>query len=63
MILYKYMKAMVHSNDNDFFDIVMRILQGDTLAFLFIIYQDYVLQILIDLPSWLCLKNMLRTSL
>ena len=46
------MKAMIHSSDDDtdFFDIVARVLQEDTLApFLFIICLDYKLQILIDL--------------
>ena len=34
MMLYKNMKAIIplFSNDNDFFDIVTRVLQGDTLA-------------------------------
>ena len=51
-MLYKDTKAMVCSPDGDidFFDIVTRVLQGDTLAsFLFIICLDYILQISIDL--------------
>ena len=52
MILYKDMKAMVHTNDDDtnFYNIVIRDLQWDTLApFLFIIYTDYILWISVDL--------------
>ena len=44
MILYKNMKVKVHSpdEDTDFFDIVVGVLQGDTLApYLFIICLDY----------------------
>ena len=52
MILFKNTKVMVHSLDGntDFINIVARVLQGDTLTrHLFIICQDCVLQILIDL--------------
>ena len=45
------MKAMICSpdGDTDFFDIVVGVLQGDTLvSFLFITCLDYLLQILID---------------
>ena len=47
IILYKYVKAMVHSLDSntDYFDVVARVLQGNTLAsFLFIICLHYILQ-------------------
>ena len=49
-MLYGNTKAMVHSPDSntDFFGIVARILQGDTLVCIYI-YLDYVLQKLIDL--------------
>ena len=46
------MKVKVCSSDGDidFFDIVVGVLQGDTLAsYLFIICLDYVVRILIDL--------------
>ena len=46
------MKAMVYSleGDTDFFDIVARVLQRDTLAlYMFIFCLDYVLQTFIDL--------------
>ena len=46
MVLSTNMKALIGSciDDTDFFDIVSRVLQEDTLApFLFIIYLDYVL--------------------
>ena len=52
MMLYKNTKANVHSLDwdTDVFDIVAFMLQGDTLArYLFIICQNYVLWISIDL--------------
>ena len=52
MMLYKNTKAMVHSpnGNTDFFDIVTGILQENTLApFIFTIYQDYGLEMLIDL--------------
>ena len=52
MMLYKNVKVIVHSSNNDtnFIDIVTGILQGDTLApYLFIIYIDYVLWMSIDL--------------
>ena len=45
MMLYENMKVKVH-----FFDIVTSVLQRNTLAaYLFIIYQDYVLQMPVDL--------------
>ena len=50
-ILYRNTKVKVCSPDGDtkYFDIVARVLQGDTLAsYLFIICLDYVLRILID---------------
>ena len=46
IMLYKDIKAMVHSlnNNADFFDIVTGVLQEDTLAlFLLIVCLDYVL--------------------
>ena len=51
VMLYKNTKAIVRSpGDNNFFDIVTRVLQLDTLApYLFIICQDYVHQTSIDL--------------
>ena len=51
MILYKNNKVKVWSPDGDteYFDIVARVLQGDTLApYLFIICLDYVLRTSID---------------
>ena len=45
MMLYKNMKAMVCSpnSETNFFDIVIEVLQGDTLSlYLFIISLDYV---------------------
>ena len=51
-MLYKNMKATVHSPDGDtnFFNIVAGVLQGDTLAsYLFIVSLDSILQTLIDL--------------
>ena len=50
-ILYRNTKVKVRSPDGDteYFDIVARVLQGDTLApYLFIICLDYVLRTLID---------------
>ena len=50
-ILYRNIKVKVHSPDGDteYFDIVARVLQGDTLApYLFIISLDYVLRTSID---------------
>ena len=47
MRLYKNTKAMVRSPDGDahFFDIVFRVLQGDTFAqYLLILCQDYILR-------------------
>ena len=47
MILYRNTKLKVHSldRDTDYFDIVVGVLQGDTLApSLFIICRDYVLR-------------------
>ena len=52
MMLYINMKVKVcmPNEDTDFFDIVVDVLQGDTLVpYLFIIYLDYVLQMSIDL--------------
>ena len=52
MILYKIMKASVHSldGDTDFFDIVSGFLQGDILAqYSFIICQDNIFWTLLDL--------------
>ena len=52
MILYKNTKVKVHSQDGDinYFDIVVGVLQVDTLApHLFIICLDYVLRTSIDL--------------
>ena len=52
MMLYKNMKVKVHSpdGDTDYFDIIVGVLQGDTLApYLFIICQDYMLQTSIGL--------------
>ena len=42
MILYKNTKAMICSVDGgtNFFDIITRVLQGDTFAYLFIICLD-----------------------
>ena len=51
MILYRNTKVKVRSPDGDteYFDIVARVLQGDTLApYLFIICLDYVLRTSID---------------
>ena len=51
MILFRNTKVKVRSPDGDteYFDIVARVLQGDTLApYLFIICLDYVLRISID---------------
>ena len=51
MMLYKNMKAMVHPLDGntDFFNIVIAVLQGDTLVpYMFIICLDYVLWMFID---------------
>ena len=52
MMLYKSTKIKIDSpnGDTDFFDIVSGVLQGHTLApYLLIIYQDYILQMSIDL--------------
>ena len=52
MMLYRNTKINVHSpdEDTDYFDIVVGVLQGDTLApYLFIICLDYVFKISIDL--------------
>ena len=52
MMLYKNTKVKVHfpNRDTDYFNIVARLLQGDTLApYLFIICLDYVLRTSIDL--------------
>ena len=51
MSLYRNTTVKVRSpdGDTDYFDIVARVLQGDTLAsYLFIICQDYVLRTSID---------------
>ena len=51
MILNRNTKVKVRSpdGDTDYFDIVVGVLQGDTLApYLFIICLDYVLRTLID---------------
>ena len=51
MILYWNTKVKARSpdGDTDYFDIVVVVLQGDTLApYLFIIYLDYVLRTSID---------------
>ena len=51
-MVYKDMKAMVHSpnGDSDFFEIVTGVLEGDILApFLFIICLDYRRGTLMDL--------------
>ena len=43
------MKVKVRSTDRDLFDIVTNVLQGDTLEpYLFIIFLDYVLWILVE---------------
>ena len=52
IVQYKNMKVKVCSWDGDteFFDIVIAVLQGETLAqYLFIICLDYVLRMLVDL--------------
>ena len=51
MMLYRNTKVKVRSPDGDIdFDIVVVVLQGDTLApYLFIIYLDYVLRTSIDI--------------
>ena len=52
MMLYKNMKAIIHSpdDDTDFFAIVSGVLQEDILApYLFIICLDYKLRMTIDL--------------
>ena len=54
MIPYKNTEGMEYSPDadTDFFDIVARVLLGDTLApYMCIIYQDYVLWTVIDLKK------------
>ena len=46
IMLYKDTKAMVHlpNGNNDFFDIITEVLQGDILPpFLFMICLDYIL--------------------
>ena len=51
-MLYKNTKAMVHlpDSDTDFWDIVAKVLKGDTLtSYMFIICQDYIVQMSIDL--------------
>ena len=51
MMLYKNIKAMIHSPDgNTNFKIIVRVLQRDTLAsYLFICYLDYILRTAADL--------------
>ena len=52
MMLYKNTKVKVRSldRDTDYFDIVVGVLQGDTLApYLFIICLDYMLRTSIDI--------------
>ena len=52
MMLYKNMKAMVYTpdEDRDFFDIIVGILQGDALAsYMFIFCQDNIVWTSIDL--------------
>ena len=53
MMFYKNTKVKVHSQDGntDFFDTVAGVLQGDIYfaPYLFIIFQDYILQMIIDL--------------
>ena len=50
MMLYKNTKVHSPDGDTDFFDIVVGVLQGNTLTpYLFIICLNYVLQTLIDL--------------
>ena len=52
MMLYRKMRAKIHSSDEDtdFFNIVVGVLQGDALApYLFIICLDYLVWMLIDL--------------
>ena len=49
MILYRDTKVRSPEGDTDYFDIVVWVLQGDTLApYLFIICLDYVLRTSID---------------
>ena len=51
MMLYRNRKVKVHSPDGDtyYFDIIVGVLQGDTLApYLFIVYLDYLLRKSID---------------
>ena len=52
MMLYQNTKVKVRSpdGDTDYFDLVVGVLQGDTLApYLFIICLDYILRTSIDL--------------
>ena len=52
MMLYKNMKVKVNSldGDTDYFNIVVGVLQGDTLApYLFIICLDYMLRMSINI--------------
>ena len=58
MIMHLTSKAMVHSPiaEQTFFDIIVCVLQGDTLAcYLFIICLDYVLRKALDSNNHLCL--------
>ena len=58
-ILYRNTKVKVRSQDGDteYFDIVARVLQGNTLApYLFIICLDYVLRTSIDKIKEICFE-------
>ena len=67
MILYKNLKAMVHSPSGDtvFFDIVTGVFQGDAWApYLIVLCLDYELRTLIDLikENGFTLKNKTKTD-
>ena len=65
MVLYKNMKALVCSSNGvtNFFDIIVRVLQGNTLVpYLFIICLDYVLQTSIDLIEENCFKSKIEKA-
>ena len=66
MMLYKIMKAMVHSYDGNagFFNIVMGVLQENTqMPYMFVICLNYVIQMLINLIKKLFLiKKRLETD-
>ena len=56
MMLYKNTKVRAPDRDTDYIDIVVGVLQGDTLAlYLFIICLDYVLRTSIDLMKKMAL--------